>query len=93
MKMLLGRMVSRLLASESESKRGVLANIVLSKCSKALWLRSNDLKVAETSVKAEVGMATNSLKDKSTQSTEVAWKTSRGKERNLQLTKMVKEVA
>ena len=81
--MLSGRMVKRFLAKESEVKRGVLANIVLSKCSMALKLRSKDRKEAATSVRADVGMATNSLKDKLTESTLVAWKTSRGKERSL----------
>ena len=37
----------------------------------------------ETSAIAEVGIATNSLKDKSTDSTEVEENTSRGSERNL----------
>ena len=81
--MLSGRIVRRLLAKLSESNRGVLANIVESKCSMALKLRSNDLREAATSVSADVGMATNSLKDKLTVSTIVAWKISRGRERSL----------
>ena len=48
-----------------------------------LKLRSSDLSEAETSVKAELGIATNSLKERFTVSTSVAWKTSRGSERNL----------
>ena len=83
MKILSGRIVNRLLAKLSESNRGVLANIVLSKCSMALKLRSSDRSEAATSVNADVGMATNSLKDKLTVSTMVAWKTSRGNDRSL----------
>ena len=86
MKILSGKMVSLLLPNWSESKRGVLANIVLSKCSMALKLRSSDLREAATSVNADVGIATNSLKDKLTVSTIVAWKISRGSERNLKKT-------
>ena len=81
--MLSGKMVNRLWASERSMRRGVLANMVESKCSIELKLRSNDLKEAETSVKAELGMATNSLKLRFTVSTRVEWKTSRGSERSL----------
>ena len=83
MKMFSGRMVRRLFANDNESNRGVLANMVLSKCSMELKLRSSDLREAATSVNADVGIATNSLKDKFTVSTIVAWKTSLGKERSL----------
>ena len=44
MKILSGKMVSLLLPNMSESNRGVLANMVLSKCSMALKLRSSDLR-------------------------------------------------
>ena len=46
------------------------------------------LSEAATSVNADVGIATNSLKDKLTVSTIVAWKISRGSERNLQENKI-----
>lgn len=91
--MLSGKMVNRLWASERSMRRGVLANMVESKCSIELKLRSNDLKEAETSVKAELGMATNSLKLRFTVSTRVAWKTSRGSERSLKMSFVVKKNA
>ena len=53
-----------------------------------LKLRSSDLSEAETSVKAEFGIATNSLKDRFTVSTNVDWKTSRGSERSLKNRKL-----
>ena len=49
----------------------------------AIW-KTLYLSEAATSVNADVGIATNSLKDKLTVSTIVAWKISRGSERNLQ---------
>ena len=49
----------------------------------AIW-KNLYLSEAATSVNADVGIATNSLKDKLTVSTIVAWKISRGSERNLQ---------
>jgi len=47
----------------------MLENIVLSRCSILLWDKLRSRKLDETSDKAEVGKATNSFPDKSTDST------------------------
>ena len=82
-KTLSGRMVSLLFESESETRWGVRENMVESTCSIRLWERLSERRVGDTSSRAEVGKATNSLKERSTDSTAVDEKTSRGRDRSL----------
>ncbi len=81
------RIVSLLWARLRVSSLGVLANMVESRCSMELWLRSNDLREPEISVKAEFGIATNWLCERLTVSTGEDWKTSRGNDLSLKIHK------